>query len=99
MKADELDSRHEEILGQASLLYFDGRLTEAAIGLAQKGRDAGKHIGTRSMQDRQHTRVLCPVSHFQTSCCEQSPIRYRGPLIAYKCHRGVCIFRTRSHTF
>ena len=99
MKANELDSKHAEILEQASLLYFDGRLTEAAIGLAKKGRDAGKHSNTLIVQDQQHTRLLCPICDFEANCWEQFLRRKRGLLIASKCHWYLCILMICPRTY
>lgn len=42
MGVDELHPKHAEIVKTASLLYFDGRLTEPAIALAKAARAAGK---------------------------------------------------------
>lgn len=41
MDAEELQPLYEEILANAAVVYFDGRLTEAAVPVARAARNAG----------------------------------------------------------
>lgn len=55
----------ETILGGAKLVYFDGRLTEAAIEVAKAARQRGipclgeRAPGVRDLQAGQCTRLEC----------------------------------------
>ncbi len=50
LNPEELQPYYEEILATAALVYFDGRLTEAAIPVAQAARNAGFLV--RSVQPK-----------------------------------------------
>lgn len=58
LELSELQPRFDDILSGTALVYFDGRLTEAAVSLAKAARNAGLLRGQSSWELAAATGVV-----------------------------------------